>query len=93
MLAALADRRRKYRCEDEAVQEGLDGILLLQPCSQSDRDARLGELLQLVPPFDRQGRQRDKGYMHMIVEGERPLPPDLIETIVARAGAPQEPPQ
>ena len=62
-------------------------------CSQSDRDARLGELLQLVPPFDRQGRQRDKGYMHMIVEGERPLPPDLIETIVARAGAPQEPPQ
>ena len=27
----------------------------------------------------------------MIVEGEKPLPPDLINTIVARAGTPQEP--
>ena len=35
----------------------------------------------------------NKGYVHMIVEGEKPLPPDLIKTIVARAGTPQEPPQ
>ena len=53
--------REKYRCESDAVQEGLDGVNLLQPRSQDDRDARLAELLQLVPPFDRQGRQCDKG--------------------------------
>ena len=47
----------------------------------------------LVPPFDRQGRPRDKGYMCMIVEGDRPLPPDLIKLIVGRAGPPQQPPQ
>ena len=56
------------------------------------KDARLAELLQLIPPFDRRGRQRDKGLVHMIVEGEKPLPPDLISMIVARAGVPQEPP-
>jgi len=93
MPTALLDLRRGYRCEGDAVQEGLDGVNLLQPRSQADRDARLAELLQIVPPFDRQGRQRDKGYVHMIVEGEKPLPPDLINTIVARAGTPQEPPQ
>ena len=93
LLTALLERRRGYRCESDAVQEGQDGVHFLQPRSHDDRDARLAELLQLVPPFDRQGRQRDKGYMHMIVEGEKPLPPDLIKTIVARAGTPQEPPQ
>ena len=92
ILDALVARRCAYRSESEAVQEGLDGVHLLQPHSQSDRDARLAELLQLIPPFDRRGRQRDKGLVHMIVEGEKPLPPDLISMIVARAGVPQEPP-
>ena len=88
ILDALVARRCAYRSESEAVQEGLDGVHLLQPHSQSDRDARLAELLQLIPPFDRRGRQRDKGLVHMIVEGEKPLPPDLISMIVARAGVP-----
>ena len=45
----------------------------------------MGDLMdEIVKPF---------GPANELVEGEKPLPPDLIKTIVARAGTPQEPPQ
>ena len=43
------------------------------------------------PSIGRDDSATHKGYVHMIVEGEWPLLPDLITTIVARgrAGPPQ----
>ena len=91
MLAALIDRRRQYRTENDAVQEGLSGVHLASPCSPHDREGRSREMRQLVPSFGL-GRLRDKGYVCRIVEGDCPLPPDLIKKIVDLAGQPQEPP-